>query len=313
MSELNQLAISRILGSTVQSYSRSGFGAFSAIKNVGEMLARRPLPPTRLAPDATRDAKIVAAFEQVHEGYAIDRAFADPSLTKRFVDLSSELGVDGTHETICRRLLNIRKSGSFKVATTNKDRRDLGPYFIPAEIAFAQLSYRYDASYDDLLVSPEIGAAFDSLAMKIGHTGNAIDYRLAALSLRKNIRTRREGEGKRLESSHLPDLSRKWKPLGLLSSVAVDSIPATDGIFSISEEKRYLYLTNSTNLRAGIKFFKDNRVLAAISNRFWTPEPEKINIQVVKQEDVRGASLRLLELKSLEKYRPIFNMLPKAA
>jgi len=285
------------------------------------MLASRPRKPVGLAADPTRDAKIVEAFEKTHDGYAIDRVFSDPELCLRFIEVAHRLGVDASYTAICRRLMGIRKSGKFKVVTTKKDKRDPRPFLIPAELAFAQLTYRHDASYDDMLLDPAVGAEFDALAKKIGRIGSAVDYRLAALHLRKNVRSRRGDERSLVEKLDLSELNLRWHPLGPLSKVTLNDIPTTEGLFSLSEPNRYLYLTTHPNLRSGVKVFQDPDVLSAVGNQFWSPSPDNISLQVVRQEDLKSrvtgstlsGQLRLLELKSLDVYQPIFNMIPKAA
>jgi hypothetical protein len=313
MSELDQLAISRILGSTVRPFSRPAFGGFSAVKTVGEMLANRPAHSRPLAPEATRDSAIVRAFGETHGGYSVDRTLADSQLTSRFIKRCRELGVDAPQAAICRRLLTLRKAGGFPVKTTKEDKRDLQPFLIPAELAFAQLSYGYDASYDDLLADPEIGATFDDMVAKIGRSRDVVAYRLAALHLRKNVRSRRRGEAKKLAHLDISRLEGRWRTPGHLSDVRLEAVPETEGVFSLHEPSRYLYLSRFGNLRSGVKLFQDDEVLASIGNKFWSPTSSRIAVDFVKREDVEGVPLRLFELKALETYQPLLNMLPKAA
>jgi len=313
MSGLDHLAISRILGSTFQTYSHSGFGGFSAVNAVGEMLATRPKPPARLNPEPSRDAKIVEAFKKSHKGFALDRVLADPELARHFVEYAQKLGVDAPPGSIFRRLLRIRKAGELKVATTAEDKRDISAFLIPAELAFAQLTYRYEASYDDLLADPEIGGAFDALAFKIGRLGSVVDYRLAALHLRKNVRARRGNEGNELADIGVGELTKKWRPVGAFAKLVLDDVPSSEGIFALSEPNRYLYLTRHLNMREGVHRFQDPALLTALSNRFWTPSPENISVQLIRRQEVSSRTLRLLELKALDVYRPIFNLLPVAA
>ena len=104
-----------------------------------------------------------------------------------------------------------------------------------------------------------------------------------------------------------------WRSPGLLSDVQLDTVPETEGVFSLREPTRYLYLSRYPDLRSGIRLFQDEGVLAAVGNRFWTPSAKNISVDFLKKDDVRGVNLRLFELKALEKHHPLFNMLPKAA
>jgi site-specific DNA-methyltransferase (adenine-specific) len=276
------------------------------------MLARRPRPPARLTPDAVRDAKIIQAFAETHKGYALDRVLADPDLARRFVEKAHELGVDALPALINRRILRIRKAKELDVETTVKEKRDLGPFLIPAELAFAKLSYQYDASYDDLLADPEIGAAFDALALKFGGAANVVDYRLAALHLRKNVRSRQSKERQELANLGISDLNKRWRPVGAFATISLNDVPAAEGIFALSEPNRYLYLTRYPNMREGVQRFRDQNLLGALANKFWTPSLDSISVQLIRQQEAKGITLRLLELKALEVYRPIFNLLPAA-
>jgi hypothetical protein len=313
MGDLDQLMISRILGSTVRPISRPAFGGFSAVGTVGQMLANRPVKKAPLAPDKSRDSIIVKAFEQVHGGYSIDRTLADPQLAARFVETCQQLGIDASHAAVCRRLLRLRKEGGFPIRTTKQDNRNLHPFLIPAELAFAKLTYRYDASYDDLLADPDVGKAFDENVAKLVRLDDVVAYRLAALHLRKNVRSRRKADAEQLADLDISKVKAHWHTAGRLSDVQPDAVPDSEGVFSLREPDRYLYLSQSENLRAGVSVFRDNDVLALVGNHFWTPSPDKIAVDFVRPEDVRGVHLRLFEFKAIETYQPIFNMLPKAA
>src|SRR5437868_3968410 len=144
MNELDQLEISRILGSTFQPIARPDFGGFASVKTVGAMLANRPRITPPLGPDRLRDAAITQAFRETHQGFSVDRTLADPQHTTRFIKRCLKLGVNAPQVLICRRLLRLRKEGGF-VKATKVDNRDLNSFLIPAELAFVQLTYRYDA------------------------------------------------------------------------------------------------------------------------------------------------------------------------
>lgn len=313
MNELDQLTISRILGSTVRPISRPAFGGFSAVATIGQMLANRPIEMAPLAPDKSRDSIIVKTFADIHNGYSVDRTLADPQLAARYVKRCQQLGIDAPHAAVCRRLLRLRKAGGFPVKTTREDKRDLHPFLIPAELAFAKLTYRYDASYDDLLADPDVGKAFDENVAKVGRSGDVVAYRLAALHLRKNVRSRRKADAKQLAHLDISKVKPHWHTPGHLSDVRLDAVPDSEGVFSLREPDRYLFLSQSENLRSDIGIFQDAHVLASVGNHFWSPSPDKITVDFVRPEDVRGVSLRLFEFKAIETYQPIFNMLPKAA
>lgn len=313
MNELDQLMISRVLGSTVRPISRPAFGGFAAVGTIGQMFANRPIEIAPLTPDTSRDSIIVKAFAEVHNGYSVDRTLADPLLATQFVERCRQLDIDAPHAALCRRLLRLRKAGGFPVKTTREDKRNLHPFLIPAELAFAKLTYRYDASYDDLLADPNVGKAFDEYVATVGRSGDVVAYRLAALHLRKNVRSRRKADAEQLANLDIAKVNAHWHTPGHLSDIRPDTVPDSEGVFSLREPDRYLFLSQSENLRSAVGMFQNADVLASIGNYFWSPSPDKITVDFVRSEDVRGVSLRLFEFKAIETYRPILNMLPNAA
>jgi hypothetical protein len=135
---------------------------------------------------------------------------------------------------------------------------------------------------------------------------------LAALHLRKNIRARSLVEKRELGDVGIGELDHRWQAVGALSKIQADDLPKSEGIFALIEPKRFLFLTKYPDLREGIDRFRDQRIVQALGNRFWTPSPDSISVQVIKPASSNGPTLRLLELKALEVYHPLFN-LPLAA
>src|SRR5439155_6123430 len=128
------------------------------------------------------------------------------------------------------------------------------------------------------LADPELGAAFDALTGKLGHGGSAVDYRLAALHLRKNIRSRRGDEGKKLADYGVNDLTQRWRPVGAITRMAASDVPTEEGIFALLEPNRFLFLTRHPNMREGVAQLSDPTVLTAMGNQFWTPSTESLSL-----------------------------------
>ena len=120
---------------------------------------------------------------------------------------------------------------------------------------------------------------------RLGDSGDVVAYRLAALHLRKNVRSRRKADAKQL--AHL-DIS-KVRPIGTRPGTCRMSdwmqVPDSEGVFSLREPDRYLFLSQSENLRSGVGVFQDNDVLASVGNHFWSPSPDKITVDFVRPED----------------------------
>ena len=316
MSDLDQIRISQILGSTVRPYNGGGFGAFGVAASTAEMLANRPRPEVKLKQDTQRDQAIVQAFSETHQGFAVDRLLADPQLTSKFLRRVKDLGVDAPAVAINKRLLRIRKATDLAVsvpAATKRDKRDLSRFLIAAEVAFALISRTRPVTSDDLLADPAIGLEFDALAQRFAGVGDVIDLRLALLHLRKNIRSRSNSDLQILQSIGTNEVANRWLPLGSLERIDLENIPSSEGVFSIADPNRYLYLTKYSSLREGLSQFKRDKVLESLGNHFWKPNPTSIAVQIIQRHTGDQFPLRIIEAKALDIYRPAFNLLPRAA
>ena len=208
MSDLDQLMISRILGNTVRPIHVQ-CSEFSATGTVGQMPTNRPIELAPLAPDESRDSIIVETFHKFMTVIPLIVPWQTRSWRLGLLNGASNSAL--RHRTPqFRRLLRLRKAGGFPVKTTREDKRILRPFLIPAELAFVKLTYRYHASYDDLLADPDVGKAFDENVAKVGRSGDVVAYRLAALHLRKNVWPRRKADVKQLAHLDISKVKAHW-------------------------------------------------------------------------------------------------------
>ncbi len=190
MNDLNQFVISRILGSTMKHAKRPSFGPLGALHAQNQVLAQCPKPDEQITFGLQAEKRIVRAFEETRKGFAVDRVLADPVLSAKFLRRCNELGITASDHAIALRLLAFRKSPRQNLriskATAREPRRDFSAYLFAAEMTIAQMKYRYGASVDDVLAYPEIGKEFDDLANRLYPGPSALEYRLAALHVRKS-------------------------------------------------------------------------------------------------------------------------------
>lgn len=150
-----------------------------------------------VAPDA---AGLTAAFEEASEGFSVDRLLADPVINARFVDACGSRGLAGRPRDWNLGLLGLRKSGQLQRETTAKRTEmtwaQIDPFLFASEIALRRMLDIGYASVDEILCDPLAAARFDDLARSLKPGHRALDYRWAALRLRKDARLwQRAAEG----------------------------------------------------------------------------------------------------------------------
>jgi site-specific DNA-methyltransferase (adenine-specific) len=142
--------------------------------------------------ERTDDARIMEAFTRASGGYSADRVVADPVLNAAFIEQCSVLAIPGRQRDWNLTLLQLRKSGKLaEIPTTKKPEiswEDMDPYEFASEMALAEMLRNGCPSLDFVLCDPPTAARFDDLARSLAPGFRPVEYRLAALRLRKDAR-----------------------------------------------------------------------------------------------------------------------------
>jgi DNA modification methylase len=136
---------------------------------------------------------IVEAFKLTHDGYSSDRVVADPDLNKEFVTVCERLGLAGDARTWNMLLFRLRKAGKLSHIETlyrtdiQWDKCD--KYIFASEIAWQMMIDNKSAkSLDEILCDPALAVEFDKIARRFAPGNQSLDYRWAALKLRKEAK-----------------------------------------------------------------------------------------------------------------------------
>jgi site-specific DNA-methyltransferase (adenine-specific) len=157
-------------------------------------------PTTPMGRGSRRDrvdsAGLVEAFQKASDGYSIDRVIADPVLNAAFIDHCSRLGLAGRPRDWNLTLLGLRKTGKLAdVAAKQRTQlswESMDPFEFASEIALRRLLDLGYPSLDHLLCDPVAAVRFDDLARSLAPGFGSMQYRWAALRLRKDARLWRE-------------------------------------------------------------------------------------------------------------------------
>ena len=137
--------------------------------------------------------RLVAAFHHARQDFSPDRVVADPDLNRIFLDECHRLGLGLDAATLNRSLLNLRKRGELPGLRSRRTiLKDQPDYRFAAEIAARFLERKNEISLDQIICDPLLAEQFDEIARAIAPGGRPLEYRWAALNLRKQRRLRPE-------------------------------------------------------------------------------------------------------------------------
>jgi hypothetical protein len=316
--ELNQYAISKILGSKMTPVKRGRFGNFGLLETTAEALrARQSSHPSRETTHFSydEDRLVVRAFEEVRQGAAPDAILWDRLLAKAFTRRCRELGLEAPDAFLNRRLINIRKNirqyerHGISIAPSAKGKSH--PSIVPRyahviEFALVRLRYRYGASIDDILLDPNLGEKFEQLASELAPGLPSVDLRLGALYIRKT----RQFKKKDLEKSkslHAELVESAWSEAVSLAAMKLADVPSSPGLIELKEGDRYLYISRNKDLRPAAEQLQTGKAFELVSSGFWTPHLDQITFQFVTGEKVGGADIRMWERCLIRDREPLFN------
>ena len=249
------------------------------------------------------NALIRQVFERVHEGFSADRMIADPELNSAFLRECAALHLEFPARRLNRALMNLRKSGTLDVETTHRTSFDDEYYRFASEIAIRLLERRDGTTLDEIICDPSRAAEFDEIAASISPGFTPLNYRWAALSLRKQRELRPE-----VATSVIRPKDVK---LIKLDDLIPDDVPNQPGVYRFidSESNKTLYVGETSKLRRRLSQHtkhSDNKDLAM---HLWQRGRSSILIEYsVFPEGTSKRKLRAIELEQIRSTRAVFNV-----
>jgi len=312
---LNYYAINKVLGGTMVPTQRHSFGGFGTLRVVGEMLRNRPRKPKHVPFDYQMDALVAKAFEDVRDGRAPERVLWDTKLASRFHVEARRLGVHAPSSQLDRRLINIRKNKArylkHGISLSETTVIDTQPSIVPEyahvlEFALVRLRNRYGASIDDILLEPELAQEYEKLTRTVANRLTSTEIRLGALYIRKT-RHVAKNELPLFDEMNADEIEEKFEDLGTLSRITANDVPAEEGLLEVLENKNYLYISRNDNLRSVVKELVEGQSLALVSNHFWTPRRDSIDVRIYRGARFDELGLQRWQLKLIRERNPVFN------
>lgn len=244
-----------------------------------------------------------AAFDSVREGYSPDRVVVDPDLNARFLRECRQLGAAESDAELNRCLLNVRKKGNVPGLRSRRTVfTDRAEYAFAAEIAVRFLERRDNVTLDDIICDPAMVGEFDRIAGSIAPGFTQLQFRWAALYLRKTRRLRPEPIGRAIPPASVAQQRA--------DELDLNTVPPTQGLYAFFSRSEWLYVGETENLRGRLRKHldhSDNRGLAR-----WLWEHETGPVFVEWQELPRNTppkTRRAMEHELIQSRRPLFNVM----
>lgn len=203
------------------------------------------------AAEAMLQRGLVDAFRRVSDGYSLDRVVADSAFNQRLAEECRRLGLPGEPRIWNRRLFNYRKAGKLAHIPTEK-RTEFSwarcdPYLFASEIALAEMLRNGCESLDEILCDPRRAEEFDQIARRFADGFTSLEYRWAALKLRK------EAKFARARASVLPKSIPLHNPQPV-SELDWLLVPESAGVYVVTDGPRQnIYVGETLRLREQLR------------------------------------------------------------
>lgn len=223
--------------------------AKSAVRNSPSASVTAPVASTEASAKDLKnfESAVIEAFRRSSQGHSTDRVVADPDLDEAFLEACKAVGLNSDAWLLNKTLFRLRKSGKVtaKVPTTKRTEfqwSETDPYLFASEIAWRKVSDQSNYSLDDIICNPEWAHRFDEIASSFAPGYSPLEYRWAALKLRKEAKTAYN------RSCGLPAELNLSSPRELTKSL-IAKFESTPGLYLVTnEKKRPLYAGESLNL-----------------------------------------------------------------
>jgi DNA modification methylase len=251
---------------------------------------------------------IVEAFFATRNGFPVDRVIADPELNEQFTATCIRLGLPGKPFDWNRRLMNLRKASYLKGLTRSfrttfpLEEKSFYRYKFACEIAIQRFEHDQEVTLDHILCDPKMARDFDQFVLTmLTEEPSSLMIRWFALRIRKAAD--RISQGSMKLNDFIPMPRDVDNPFRLDDS----KIPASPGLYWLSDERRNLYVGETDNLLERLQIQFGHKKFD-----FWQSPLDKLRISFRKVDE---AILLLPKFQSrwISKWHPIGNFEKLAA
>lgn len=245
---------------------------------------------------------LLDCYNLICEGYSPDRVVADPALNSLFLEECRRQGLADDSATLNRSLLNSRKAGYLRGL---KSKRTVFPdrdeYTFAAEIAARVIERRTGCTLDGILCDPSAAAELDRIAAELAPGYTSLQYRWAALNLRKSRKLCPE-----LVAHVVPPKSIE---IHSIEKLELAQIPCEQGIYVFHSRDETIYVGEAISLRNRIGKHLEHSDNKHLARRLWEAGTDGLFLELqVLAEGTSTKVRRALESEMIASRRPAFNV-----
>jgi hypothetical protein len=256
-------------------------------------------------------AAIAQAYLESRDGYSVDRVIADPAMNRTFLQRCRELGVAGTDFDLNWKLMYARKNSY--LSSMPKTRRytvnQIDDFEFSSEIALVHVKHQMDEqqrviTLDKILCDPVLAQSFDEIAARLAPGFSPLDYRWAALGVRKAAGRNYS----KVKNASLP----AFDFLGPTRSIRPSQVSTEQGIYYFRCEDDSLFVSHTDNLRTRIERHFDSSAGRGIPDWLYDSGTRSIHLGIIPMPGVTASARKLVELKAVTTYEPVLNIRARA-
>jgi hypothetical protein len=247
--------------------------------------------------------QIVIAFRGARRGFSADRVIADPGLNIDFISRCRIAGLTSPIAELNLKLLNLRKAGLLKgeARSERTSFRDEESYRFASEVAARHLEKRQYTTLDRVICDPVLAAEFDAIASDIAPGFTSLQYRWAALNLRKVRSLKPE------LFSHVVRPTRTI--LGRIESIRVAELPTSQGLYVFYGPSDTLYVGEGSNIQRRVGKHLDHSDNKNLARWFWSNGFREVHLEIQILDDATPTKIRkALEGELISSRHPVFNV-----
>lgn len=252
------------------------------------------------------------AYLEVFDGFSTDRVIADPDRNCLFVQACWKRGAQASQGELNRQLMNARKANRIgKIEGVQRyvvPRELMDSYLFASEVALRTIQdleyHRQDrcVSLDDILCEPTLGRKFLEIAASISPGHQPVDYRWAALTIRKAFN---RGSRKHAEKA-IPE----FELLGCRDRIRPSRIPKDAGFFWLKCGRVDFYIGHSQELRSQIEMLVESGFEERLANcqSSWLFEPEPASFLIASMPDRSATERDGIKRSLVDSFKPRVNV-----
>jgi len=269
---------------------------------ISALLVRRKdyVEDLSLQDDLTKryEKAVTRAFLLTRRKFSSDRVVADPEINADFIKACHDLGIEDSVFHLNLALIGLRKHKKLEARSERSVIPDQWRVAVASEMAARAMYYRHDVSVDTMLAHPELVAEFDRMAASITPGFSPLQYRWAALNVRK------KGSRSKVEARVIDKL--EWS--NRLSFDAVSNVPSDEGVYTLFDRDMRLFVAGTQDLRESIEGQQTIAHTQFFEADLWRPNPQGMVWQYVRLPD-SNSDFRFGIVRALVgKWNPIFNI-----